>query len=207
MCILYFRRSSQAKKPSSPPNFRSGTPWTIRSHVPLGKLPKRHVGRNVVIAGQREQFLQFVRVGRRVPRRDGPLAERFARIGNDQLHVEPDDVSESFALGAGAQRTVEAVQPRLGRGILDAAILAGQLRAEPDPPPRLAVDEQRGARESGRGLGTSVPSELPGEPVTPPVESSTSAQHRPRPFANAVSSESRSRLSAAPPAASRSTMT
>ena len=26
MCILYFRRSSQAKKPSSPPNFRSGTP-------------------------------------------------------------------------------------------------------------------------------------------------------------------------------------
>ena len=33
MCILYFRRSSQAKKPSSPPNFRSGTP--VNDQLPL----------------------------------------------------------------------------------------------------------------------------------------------------------------------------
>ena len=116
-------------------------------HLPLRELTEGHVGADVVIAGQCQQFLQFVGVGRRVPRRDRPFAQRFVRIGNDQLHVQPDHVAESFALRARPQRTVETVQPRLRRRILDAAILAGQLRAEPDPPPRLAVD----AAESGRG--------------------------------------------------------
>ena len=200
MCILYFRRSSQAKKPSSPPNFRSGTPCRIRSRCRCGKLAERHVHRKVVVAGQRQQLLQLVGVGRRVPRRDGPLAERLVRVGNDQVHVDADHVAKTLALGTRPQRTVETVQPRLGQRILDAAILAGQLRAEAHPPPRPAVDLDEGRGERGEGRGKAWISDFDfgfrdPEPLAP-EPSSTNAQHRPRPLVNAVSSESRSRLSA-----------
>ncbi len=89
-------------------------------HLLHGKLPEGHFGRNVVIAGQGEQLLQFVRVCRRIPRRHGPLAERFFRIGNDQLHVQRDHVAEPFAFRARAQRAVETIQPRFRHRIPDA---------------------------------------------------------------------------------------
>ena len=62
--------------------------------------------------------------------------------------------------------------------------------------------EGREERGEGRGLGTSVTGESPDELVTSVVELFDHAQHRPRPLVNAVSSESRSRLSAALPATS-----
>ncbi len=109
-------------------------------HLTLRELTEGHVGADIVVARQCQQFLQFVGVGRRIPRRDRPFPQRFVRIGNDQLHVQPDHVAEPFALRARPQRTVETVQPWLRRRILDAAVLAGQLRTEPHPPPRLAVN-------------------------------------------------------------------
>ena len=62
----------------------------------------------IVIAGQREQFLQLMLVGRRVPRRNGAVAQRLVRVGHDQIHVDADDVAKAFALGTRPQRTVEA---------------------------------------------------------------------------------------------------
>ena len=81
------------------------------------ELRKRHVDRQIAILGQGQQFLELVRIGRAVPRSDRPLADRLARVGNDQVHVDPDHVAEALALGTSPQRAVEAVQPRLGRRI------------------------------------------------------------------------------------------
>ncbi len=127
--------------------------------MPLGKLAERHVQGKVEVAGQGDQLFQFVGVRRRVPRGDGPFAQRLGRVGNDQVHVDADDVPETFALRTRPQRAVEAVQPRLGRRILDLAVLAGQLRAESHPLPRSAVDlaegrgGERGRGERGEGRG------------------------------------------------------
>ena len=141
------------EKTLQPAKLPLGHPVQNQLPLPCRKLAERHVQRQVVIACQRHQLLQLVGIGRRVPRCNRPVAKRFARIGNDQIHVDADDVSKTLALGTRSQRTVETVEPRLGQRILDPAILAAQLRAEPHPPPRPTVDldEGRGERGGGRG--------------------------------------------------------
>ena len=105
-----------------------------------------------------------------------------------------------------------------GIGILPLGGYVKMLGQE-DNPAKLREEMERakqkaeggsGKGDEQQGLGTSVPSEFPPdstEPLAPYVASSTNAQQRPRPLTNAVSSESRSRLSAAPPATRRSTIT
>ena len=115
------------------------------------QIAERNVHGDAVVRRQGEQFLQLMGVGRAVPWRDRAAAERLAGVGNDQLHVDADDVAETFAFGAGTHRTVETVEPRLRRRILDAAILASELRAEPEPPPGLAVDLNEGRGKGGEG--------------------------------------------------------
>ena len=57
-----------------------------------------------------------MRIGRSVPGSDRSFAQRFARIGNDQIHIDIDDVAKAFAFGARAQGAVEAIKARLGAG-------------------------------------------------------------------------------------------
>ena len=155
MCILYFRRSSQAKKPSRPPNFRSGTPsLSAASARPFSSRTGTSTG-NAVVGGQGQQLLQLVGVGRGVPRGDRPVAQRLARVGHHQFHVDVDHVAEAFARGTGAQRAVEAVQPRLGRRVLEPQSSQAS-GAEADAPP--AADRRSMLRRCPRvRVGESRP--------------------------------------------------
>ena len=94
----------------------------------VGEFGERHIDRQLVVVGEREQLFEFVRVRRRIPGRDGAVADRFCRVGNDAIHVGDHDIAETFALGAGAQRPIEIEELRLGFRIVDAAMVAPQAR-------------------------------------------------------------------------------
>ena len=61
---------------------------------------------------------------------DCAFVERQAGVGNHQVHVVVDGVSEALAARACAHRIVEAEEAGLRRHQLDAAALAGELFAE-----------------------------------------------------------------------------
>ena len=172
----------------SPPNFRSGTPSRISRRCSSRQLAKRHVDRHAVVARQRQQLFQLVGVGRRVPRRDRPVANRLLRIRHDPLHVDVDHVAEPLARRAGAERVVVVEQLRLDVGVLDAARLAAQPAAEDAALPRAAVDRSMSSAPltSRSGRLDARPS-LPFDRTRPPPRGRLPAQ---------FSSESRSRAAA-----------
>ena len=111
----------------------------------LGQILERHIERNVVIVGQGKQFFQFVGVGRRVPGRDRPFAQRFAGSGTTKSMSMSITLPKPFALRTRAQRAVETVEPRLGRRIVAAAVVADHLVAEGESLPGSAVERVRRA--------------------------------------------------------------
>jgi hypothetical protein len=127
---LYLRRSSKV-----------AFLHALDDQLPLaiGKFAIGHVHAEVVVASQRQQLLQFMLVGGRIPRRDGTLLEALGSVGHDQLHVRVDDVAEPLALRTGAQRAVEAIEPRLRHWIAQAAVLAAQFGAVCRFQPRRCV--------------------------------------------------------------------
>jgi hypothetical protein len=120
-----------------------GHPVVDQSQVGFAQLLERHVYRQPVVVGQGQQLLQFVGVSGGVPRRDGAVADRLGRIGDDQIHVDIDDVPESFTLRTCAPRTVVVEQPRLGFQVVASTCLAAQSAAEPPAIPRPAVHRHR----------------------------------------------------------------
>jgi len=108
--------------------------------VLLAQLVKRHVDGQAIIAGQREQLVQFVRVGRRIPGSDRALAQRLEGVRHHQVHVHFYGVAEAFALRASAQRAVVVEQAGLRYGIIPTAVLATQGGAESHPPPQASID-------------------------------------------------------------------
>src|SRR5579863_3415774 len=64
------------------------------------------------------------------PGLDRAVFEREPLIGNDQIDIEVDCVSKALAARAGAERAVEAEQPRLGLFKAELAGLASELLIE-----------------------------------------------------------------------------
>jgi len=145
------------EKPVRPPNFRSGTPCTTTSRCRWVNCEKASVHRHAEVAGQGQQFFQLVRVGRRVPRGNRPPASDLFASGTTRSMSTLITLPKPSHCGQAPKGLVEAVQPRLGRRILDAAVLARQSRAEANPPPRPAVNGKRPPfpPAAGRGEATS----------------------------------------------------
>ena len=80
----------------------------------LGEFAPRHIHRNAkgsrVLAKVGEPGAVFGPV----PGIDGSAVQRQSLVGNDEIHVEIDGVAESLAARTGAERVVEAEQPRFG---------------------------------------------------------------------------------------------
>ncbi len=95
---MYFRRLGEPGEESAQASEISlGHSLADDSQLLVVERAKGHVERQGVLIRQRDQFLQFVSVGRRVPRRDCSVANRFIQIGNDQIHVDIDHVAEPLA--------------------------------------------------------------------------------------------------------------
>ena len=92
------------------------------------------------------QLGQLSAVVRLAPRLDGALADRLRRIGDDEIHVELDDVAEAVAGRARAERVVEREQPRLRIFVGDPARAAVEA---------LGEDDRNGIRDLGVGIRNS----------------------------------------------------
>src|SRR5688572_31079081 len=79
-------------------------------------------------------------VGWRIPRRDGALAQRLARIRYNAVHVCRYDVSKTFALGTSTEWPIEIEKLRFWFGVVDVAFVASQSPAEREALPRTVVD-------------------------------------------------------------------
>jgi hypothetical protein len=64
------------------------------------------------------------------PRLDRPLLNRLAGIGNNQIEIELDDVSETMTRRARAEGVVERKQPWLGCFVGEVAVLTLEPLAE-----------------------------------------------------------------------------
>jgi hypothetical protein len=83
---------------------------------------------------------------RLAPRLDRALVDRLRSIGDDQVHVELDDVAEPVARRAGAERVVEREEARLRRFVRNAARAAFETLGELDPV------NSGGIRDRGSGI-------------------------------------------------------
>ena len=177
----------------------------------LAQLRHRVIGREAVLRGDRVEDLREPRVGGRhpAPRNDGTLADRAARVREDEVGVDLEPAAEPGADRAGPVRGVEREVPR--RRLLErAAVLrAGvALGVEPIGPVRplvRQVDEDRPFRQAQRGLdGVRQPGGIRAFAVAssrPPCRTtsrSTTTSIRWRNFLSSAISSSRSRISPDP---------
>ena len=153
----------------------------------------------LIVAGQRQQLFQLVPIGRRVPRRDGPFANRLVGVGHDQRPDRSRDVAKALARRASAERAIEAQPPRLGVGKWRWQWRHSKRFGEIEPLPSWpsTIDarplEGRLRWTPVRSLNVTCLDQRHGSPV--------------RLARNAVSSESRSRCTDSWPITSRSTIT
>src|SRR4051794_3538351 len=106
-----------------------------------------------------------MRIGGRIPRRDGAFTQRFLRIRHYPGHVSRYDIAEAFALGAGAERSVEIEKLWFRVGVIYAAVVATQVAAVDEVLPRSTINrDQRCARRirSCRGVGQHIASSMTG---------------------------------------------
>src|SRR5205814_2505849 len=112
-------------------------PFLFRQLRPRGVEPgTRFLGRPL-------QLRELCAIVRLAPGLDRALIDRLRRIGNDQTHVQLDDVAEAVTGRAGAERVVEGKQTRLRRLVGDAALAAFESLRELNPV---------GARDRGSGI-------------------------------------------------------
>src|SRR6266849_589061 len=98
----------------------------FENQAPLfsSELAPRHVRGNSAAARPFFCVLEEHTVTRLGPRFDGAVVERLARIGNDQIQIEIDGISEALTTRTRAVRIVERKKPRLGFLVESAVVLA-----------------------------------------------------------------------------------
>src|SRR6266850_3021738 len=106
------------------------------------EVPERSIDRNVIVGGERKQLIQLVLVSRSVPGGDGSFANRFRRIGDNQVQIEFSHISKAFARRAGAERTVEAQPPRFRIGKDTVAMKTFEPAGKIEPLPGALVDDK-----------------------------------------------------------------
>src|SRR5260370_4480407 len=103
-----------------------------------GELAPRHVRGNSTRARPFLCVLEKYAVAWFRPRFDGPVVKRLARIGNDQVQIEIDRISETLATRTRAVRIVEGKKSRLRRLVERAVVLAFEPLVERKPLSRIS---------------------------------------------------------------------
>src|SRR5262249_43079173 len=97
----------------------------------VGEFSPGHVEPQLALFRRAVKFRELRWIGRLAPGLDRIVRDRLRGSGDDEIHVELDDVPESMARRAGAKRVVEREQPRLRRFVRDAALTALEPLREP----------------------------------------------------------------------------
>ena len=99
-----------------------------------------YVDWQVIIVSQRQQLIQLMTVGGRVPGSDGTILEAPRGVGHNKIHVDVNDVAETLTVRAGSQRTVKVEQPRLQLRVLQLALFTSQRAVKPQQLPGPPVN-------------------------------------------------------------------
>ena len=130
----------------------------IDQHFPNGRrqLAKRRIQTETVGLGQRseQRVRKALRIRRALPSHhgDAALVQRQRRIRDHQVRIKFHLVSESRAFRAGAVRIVERETPGLDFLDADAAVRAGEIRAEGDRAAVHRVDQKQPVCQSQHGF-------------------------------------------------------
>ena len=100
--------------------------------------------------GHALQFGELRPIVRFAPGFDRVLLDRLRRIGDDEIHVELDDVAEAVAHRARTERIVEREEPRLRDFVLEIARTALEFFREPDHALVASAFRRRAQRFGGQ---------------------------------------------------------
>src|SRR5713226_10494068 len=102
------------------------------------KLTPRHVRRNSAPARPFFCVLEKHAISRLGPRFDRAVVDRLARVGNHQIQIEIDGISEALTTRTRAVRIVERKKSRLGLLVESAVVLAFESLVERKPLGRIS---------------------------------------------------------------------